>query len=52
MKTGEWKITYTLEGVPTYPEELSEATIKHVSELVAEYYNGGEINEPEEGEFV
>ena len=48
MKTGTWKITYYLEDEWTYPDDLSEATLQHVSELVAEGHTGGEINEPEE----
>ena len=52
MKTGVWKITYTLEGMSIYPDNLSEATLRHVSELIAEGYTGGEINEPEEGDMT
>jgi len=52
MRTGTWKITYTLEGVSTCPDDLSEATLQHVSELVAKGNTGGEIIEPEEEHFL
>jgi len=48
MRSGTWKITYELEGKWTYPDDLSEATLRHVSELVAEGSTDGEIEEPEE----
>ena len=52
MRTGTWKIIYELEGVSTYPDDLSEATLRHVSELVVEGNTGGEIIEPEEEHFL
>lgn len=51
MRTGVWKITYTLEDESFYPDDLSEATLDHVAEMVKEGYTSGEINEPEMEEY-